>query len=80
MVVSYRTGTVYTPSRSYFDFLLEFPFEATPDNLPLTGLETVTYGRDGTNVVRDREKDELLVDEVGVRDLIRVVVEIGSRL
>jgi hypothetical protein len=68
------------PSGSYLDFLLEFPLETTPDDLPLTGLETVTYGRDGTNIVRNREKDELLVDEIGVRDLIRIVIEIGSRL
>jgi len=46
----------------------------------LTRLETVTYGRDGTNVVRNREKDELLIDEVGVGDFISIVVEIGTRL
>jgi hypothetical protein len=46
----------------------------------LTWLETVTHGWDRPNVVRNREKDELLVDEIGERDLIRIVVEIGSRL
>ena len=68
------------PNESCLDFLLEFPLEATPDDLPLTGFETVTYGWDGSNIVRDREKDELLVDEIGVRNLVRIVVEIGSGL
>ena len=68
------------PSGSYLNLLLEFPLEATPDDLPLTGFETVTNGRDGTNIVRHGEKDEFLVDEVGVWDLVRIVVEIGSRL
>ena len=69
-----------TQNRSHFDFLLEFPFETTPDNLPLTGLETIAYGRDRTNVVCNREKDEFFVDEIGERYLIRIVIEIGSRL
>jgi len=46
----------------------------------LTGLETVAHGRDGTNVVRDREKDKFLIDKIGVRNLICIVIEIGPRL
>lgn len=79
-VVSTVQESYITLSRSYLDFFLEFPFETTPDDLPLTGLETVTYGWDGTDVVRNREKDEFLIDEIRVRDFIRVVVEIGTRL
>lgn len=67
-------------SGPYLDFLLEFPLEAAPDDFPLTRLQTITHGRDGTNIVRHREKDELLVDKIRVRDLIRIVVEVGSRL
>ena len=68
------------PDGPYLDLLLEFLLEATPNNLPLAGFKTVTNGRDGTNVVRHREQDEFLVDEIGVRDLVRIVVEIGSGL
>jgi hypothetical protein len=46
----------------------------------LTGLETVAYRRNGTNVVRHREKDKFFIDEVGERDFIGVMVEIGTRL
>ena len=49
---------------AYLDFILQLTLEATPDNLPLTGLETVGNRRDGSNVVGIREQDELPVDEV----------------
>jgi hypothetical protein len=46
----------------------------------LARLQTVTHGRDRTNVVRHREKDELLIDEIREGDFIGIVVEIGARL
>ena len=62
------------------DFLLEFTLEATPNNLPLARLQTIHYGRDRTNNIRHGEKNQLFVDEIGIRNLIHVMVEIGSRL
>jgi hypothetical protein len=64
----------------YLDFFLQLSFEAGPDNLSLTGLETVRNGRDRADVVSHGEKDQLFVDEIRVRNLVRVVVEIRARL
>ena len=64
----------------YLDFFLQFSFEAAPDNLSLTGLETVRSGRDGTNVIGHGEEDQLLVDEIRVGNLVRIVVEIRAGL
>ena len=68
------------PDGPYLDLLLEFLLEAPPDDLPLTGFKAITNGWDGTNVVRHREQDEFLVDKIGVRDLVCIMVKIGSGL
>jgi hypothetical protein len=49
---------------TYLDFLMRLLLEATPNDLSLAGLETVRDARNGTDVVRHREEDELLVDEI----------------
>jgi len=64
----------------YLDFFLQLSFEARPDNLSLTRFEAVRHRRDGADVVGHREKDKLPVDKIGIRNLIRVVVEIRARL
>ena len=67
-------------SRAYLDLLLQFALEARPDNFPLTGLEAVSNGWDRANVISHGKKNEFLVDEIGVRNLVRVVIEVRSRL
>ena len=64
-----------TCSLVQINLLLQLALEATPDDLALTGLQPVRDGRNRTDVIRHREQDELLVDEVRVADLVRVVVE-----
>ena len=65
---------------SYLDLALEFSLEARPNNLPLTGFQTISNRRDRSNVISHGEKNELLVDEVGDRDLSRIVIQVGARL
>jgi hypothetical protein len=62
------------------DFFLQFSLEAPPDNFSLTRFEAVRHRRDRADVVGHREKDKLPVDKIGIRNLIRVVVEIRVRL
>ena len=50
------------------DFLLHLLLEARPDNLALTGLESIGSGWDRPDIIRHREKNELLVDEVRDRE------------
>jgi hypothetical protein len=62
------------------NFLFHLLLEACPDDLALTGLESISSGWDRPDIVRHREKNELLVDEVGIWDLINVMVEVCPRL
>lgn len=80
VAVSYYTRVEYLSGKPYLNLLLELLLEATPNDLPLAGFKAVANGRDGANIVRHREKNELLVDEIGVRNLVRIVVKIGSGL
>jgi hypothetical protein len=64
----------------HLDFFLQFSFKAPPDDLSLTGLETIRNGRDGTDVVGHGEEDQLLIDEIRVRNLVRIVIEIRAGL
>lgn len=64
----------------YLDFSLELALEARPNDLALTRLETVDNRGDGADVVSLREENELLVDEVGDRNLALRVVEECIRL
>jgi hypothetical protein len=64
----------------HLDFFLQFTFKAPPDNLSLTGLETIRNGRDRTDVVGHGEEYQFLIDEIRVRNLVRIVVEIRARL
>ena len=65
---------------TYLNLLLQLALEATPDDLALTGLQPVRDGRNRTDVIRHREQDELLVDEVGDGDLVDIVVQEGAGL
>jgi hypothetical protein len=53
---------------------LEVPLEAGEEDLPLAGLEPVAQRGDAPEVVRVREVDQLLVDEVLVAQPLHVVV------
>jgi len=64
----------------HLDFFLQLSFKAPPDNLSLTGLETIRNGRDGTDVVGHGEEDQFPIDEIRVRNLVRIVVEVRAGL
>ncbi len=51
----------------YLDFGLQLSLEATPDDLPLTRLQPIQNRWNRPNIIRHREKNQLLVDELGVR-------------
>ncbi len=51
----------------YLDFGLQLSLEATPDDLPLTQLQPIQNRWNRPNIIRHREKNQLLVDELGVR-------------
>ena len=65
---------------TYLDLALEFTFEATPNNLPLTRLQTIGNSRNRTDVISLREENKFMVDEVRDCNLSRIVVEVGTRL
>lgn len=67
-------------SETHFDLGLQFAFEATPNNLPLTGLETIGNGRYRPHIIGIGEENELPVDEVGYGNLPCVVIEIRAGL
>jgi hypothetical protein len=46
----------------------------------LTGLEAIRNGWDRANIVGHGEKNKLLVYEVGIRNLVRIVIEVGAGL
>lgn len=48
------------------DLILELSLEAGEEHLPLPGLQAVTELRNGPGAIREREEDQLLVDEVQV--------------
>jgi hypothetical protein len=75
-----REKKVANGSGTYFDFLLHVALEATPHNFPLTRLESIGNGRNGTNVVGHREQNQLLVDELRVGNLFQPMVQVSSRL
>jgi hypothetical protein len=66
--------------RAHLDLSLELPLEAREEDLALTRLEAVNNGRNRTNVIRHREEDELLVDEVAYGNLADVVIHEGTGL
>ncbi len=59
-------------------FRVALALEHDVNDLSLTRLETIDDGRNGTNVVGHREEDELFVDEVGIGNLVDVVVKVGA--
>ena len=65
---------------AYLDFALELTFETTPNDLPLTRLQTIRNSRNRTDVVRLREENKFMVDEVRDCNLSCVVVEVCTRL
>lgn len=66
--------------KTHFDLALELTLEATPDDFPLTGLETIGHRWNRPHIISVREQNELLVDELGDANLPRVVVQIRSGL
>ncbi len=64
----------------YLDLLFQLALETCPNHFPLTRLEAIRNAWDRANVVGHGEKNELLVDEVGKRNLVRVVIEVGPGL
>jgi hypothetical protein len=46
----------------------------------LTRFEAIGSGRNGTDVIRHRETNEFFVDEFGVWDFLKVMVQKGTRL
>lgn len=66
--------------QTHLDFLFQFTLETRPEDLALTGFQTISNGRDRTDIIRHRKTDELLVDEFGVRNFIEVMIKICSRL
>lgn len=65
---------------THLDLLDEVLLERGKDDLSLTGLETICHGGNGTDVVGHREQDQFLVDKVLDRDLVDVVVQVGTGL
>ena len=66
--------------RTHLDVWLEIALEAAEDDLPLSWLEAIENVRNASLQVGPAEEDELLVDEVAVRNLLTVVVQEGSGL
>lgn len=64
----------------YLDFGPHLTPETTPDDLPLTRLQPIRDRRNRPHIIRIREQDELFVDKVVDRDLVRIVVQEGSGL
>lgn len=60
--------------RADLDLRLELALEAREEHLALSGLEAIDDRGNGSDVVRHREEDELLVDEVCEGHLRHVVV------
>jgi hypothetical protein len=64
---------------SDLDFTLELTLEASKQDFPLSGLETVTEARNGSGAISDRELDKLLVDEIlvpeGLLRMVHIVVD-----
>jgi prephenate dehydrogenase len=52
----------------HLDLSLVIPLEASEHDLPLAWLQSVHHAGDRTLVVHVREENQLLVDEVRVRD------------
>lgn len=77
MILAWEISGEY---ESYLDLFFQLTFEARPDNFSLAWLEAICNGRDGAYVISHREEDQLLVDEIRIRDLVRVVIEISARL
>ena len=66
--------------RTNLDLLLQVPLKTTPNNLPLARLKPIHHTRYRPYIIRHREQNQLLIDKVVVRDLVRVVVEERARL
>lgn len=64
----------------HLDFLFQFALEASPKDFPLTRFEAISYRGNRTNVIRHRETDEFFIDKLGIRNFIKVVVKVCSRL
>ena len=62
------------------DLFLDVLAQAGVEDLALTGLESVDQRRDGTGTIGDREVDQLLVNEVTVRQLVHVLVQVRAGL
>ena len=46
----------------------------------MTRFQAVDDGRNGTDIISHREEDEFLIDELGIGDLVRVVIKVGAGL
>ena len=64
----------------HLNFAFELPFEARPYDLPLTRLQTIRDRWDRPNIISHGKENEFLVDKIGDRDFICIVVEEGARL
>lgn len=64
---------------SDLDLTLQLSLEACKQNLPLPWLETITEAWNRSGAIRDRELDELLVDEIlvpeGLLRMVHIVVD-----
>lgn len=64
----------------YLDFFFESAFETRPYDFTLTRLETISGRRNGANIIRHRETNELLVDKLRIWYFIEIMVEVSTRL
>ena len=76
LAYSSTTGSI----SSDFDLLFQLAFETSPYDLALTRFKPVRYRWNGPNIVGHREEDEFLINEVGVRYFIGVMIKKCSGL
>jgi hypothetical protein len=67
-----------TTQLSNLDLLLQLALEAAKEDFALTRLEAVDNRGNRASAIGQREEDQLVVNEVGHRDLLDAVVEEGA--
>ncbi len=75
-----RKGHKAEESSMHLDLLLQFTFETSPKDFPLTRFETVSYRGNGANIIRHRETDAFFIDKFRVRDFFEIVIKESPRL
>lgn len=74
-----HTHNPHTTPHTHLDVLLEVALERAEEDLALPRLEAVDDRRDRALQVGAREQDQLLVDEVRVRDRVDGLVQVRPR-